>query len=72
LTLAELGEMMREALKDKSWEDTTLGKDVAAYLHAKARRLTPESRLAWDSTLDKLCWFFVGLELRDLDDRSGR
>jgi integrase/recombinase XerC len=63
--------MMREALKNKGWEETTLGKDVAAYLHAKARRLTPDSRLAWESTLDKLCWFFVGLELRDLEPPMG-
>jgi integrase len=71
LTLAELGVMMRDALKDKSWEDTSLGKDVAAYLYAKRRRLTPESYVAWESALDKLCWHFVGLELRDLEPPVG-
>jgi integrase len=71
LTLSELGSMMREAMKHKSWEDTSLGGDVAAYLRAKHRRLTDASYGSYESCLDKLCWYFVGLDLVDLEPPIG-
>lgn len=71
LTLVEAARIMREAVKDKSYEDTSLGGDVAAYLRAKRKRLTDSSYRDYESGLDKMCWYFAGLELRDLEPPLG-
>jgi integrase len=71
LTVAEAAQIMREAVRDKSWQDTTLGGDVAAYLRTKRKRLTDRSYQDYESGLDKLCWHFAGLALADLEPPVG-
>jgi integrase len=71
LTLTQAAAIVRQALRDKSWEDTSLGGDVAAYLQAKRKRLTSDSYKAYESALDKLCWHFLGVNLASLEPPVG-
>lgn len=63
--------MMREALKDKSYQLLPLGQEAAAYLRVKRKRLTPASYRDWESALDKLARYFPALELEDFELPDG-
>lgn len=43
LTLSAAAQMMREALKDKSYRVYPLGQEAGRYLRAKRKRLTKDS-----------------------------
>jgi hypothetical protein len=54
LTYAEAARIMREAVRDKSYQLLPLGMEAAAYLRAKRKRLTKGSYRKYESCLDKL------------------
>lgn len=72
LTLAQAARIMREAVRDKSYQQLPLGGDVAAYLRSKRRRLTDSSFRDYEGILDKFARFFLDLELQDLEPPVGR
>lgn len=72
LTLAEAARIMREAVRDKSYQDLPLGGDAAAYLRSKRRRLTDSSYRDYEGVLDKFVRHFLDLELRDFEPPVGR
>ncbi len=71
LTLTQAARMLREAMRDKSYQQFPLGQDVAAYLHAKRKRLTASSYRDYESGLDKLIRHFFDLELTDFEPPIG-
>ena len=74
LTLADRARVMEqyaEIMRDKSYEELPMGQEVAAYLRIKAKRLSENSRLAYESTLDKFARQFGYLELRDFEPPLG-
>lgn len=71
LTLAEAARIMREAVKDKSYQLLPLGEDAAAYLRAKRKRLTPASYRSYEGTLDKLARDFPDLRVEDFEPPAG-
>lgn len=74
LTLAEQARVMEqyaEIMRNKAYEELPMGQEVAAYLRIKAKRLSENSQLAYESTLDKFARQFAYLELRDLEPPLG-
>jgi integrase len=71
LTLAEAARIMREAVRDKSYQLLPLGEDVAAYLRAKRKRLTDSSYRSYEGTLDKLARDFPDLRVEDFEPPAG-
>lgn len=71
LTLAQAAQIMRQAVRDKSYLLMPLGEDVGAYLRHKRKRLTDSSYRDYESTLDKLARHFTGLRLCDLEPPTG-
>lgn len=72
LTLAEATRIVREATRDKSYQLTPVGAEVAAYLRAKRKRLSDASMRAYESSLDKLARHFADLDrLRDFEPPDG-
>src|SRR6185437_6808419 len=66
-----LAPMLREAVRDKSYELLPLGEDVAAYLRAKRKRLTAASYRSYEGTLDKLARDFPDLTVEDFEPPTG-
>lgn len=71
LTLEQAARIMREAVRDKSYQVTPLGEEVANYLHAKRKRLTDSSYRDYESGLDKLARFFLDLRIEDFEPPAG-
>jgi integrase len=71
LTYAEAARIMREAIRDKSYQLTPLGMDAAAYLRHKRKRLTKGSYRKYESALHKLVCFFPDLEAKDFEPPIG-
>ncbi|MHB8693565.1 MAG: tyrosine-type recombinase/integrase [Solirubrobacteraceae bacterium] len=71
LTLAEAARIMREAVKDKSYQLLPLGQEAAAYLRVKRKRLTESSHRDYERGLDKLARYFPDLELADFEPPRG-
>src|ERR1700682_53884 len=69
--LVALGPMIRDAMKDKSYQLFPLGEDVAAYLRAKKKRLTVASYRSYEGTLDKLARDFPDLTVEDFEPPAG-
>lgn len=69
--LAMLAPLLRDALKDKSYQECPIGQDAAAYLRAKRKRLTESSYRDYEGCLDKLARFFPDLQLTDLEPPVG-
>jgi hypothetical protein len=63
LTLAEAARIMRDAVRDKSYQLLPLGMEAAAYLRSKRKRLTKGSYRKYESVLDKLARYFPDLEI---------
>jgi integrase len=70
LQVAEAARIMR-LVKDKSYEDFSLGPDVAGYLRVKRKRLTESSYREYEGCLDKLARHFADLVLSDLEPPVG-
>ena len=71
LTLAEAARIMREAVKDKSYQLYPMGQEAAAYLRVKRKRLTESSYRDYEASLDKLARHFPDLELGDFEPPIG-
>jgi integrase/recombinase XerC len=71
LTLAEATRIVREATRDKSYQATPLGEEVAAYLRSKRKRLTEISADRYERTLAKLAYHFADLEPKDFEPPVG-
>lgn len=71
MTLAEAGRIMREAMRDKSYQLTPIGAEVAAFLRAKRKSLAVTSYRSYESSLDKLARHFPDLELKDFEPPVG-
>jgi integrase/recombinase XerC len=71
LTLAEAARIMREAVKDKSYQLLPMGQEAAGYLRAKRKRLTDSSYRDYERGLDKLARFFPDLELAAFEPPTG-
>ncbi len=71
LTLAEAARIMREAVKDKSYQLYPMGQEAAGYLRAKRKRLTEASYRDYEASLDKLCRYFPDLRLEDFEPPMG-
>lgn len=71
LTLPEAARIMREAVKDKSYQAFPMGGHVAGYLRWKRHRLTESSREDVECVLDKFARFFPDLEMEDFEPPRG-
>jgi integrase len=71
LTLAEAQRIVREAMRDKSYQLLPRGMESAAYLRQKRKRLTKGSYRKYESCLDKLARFFPDLEIKDFEPPVG-
>jgi len=58
-------------MRDKSYQDYELGRDVAAYLRTKRKVLTDTSYRDYESVLDKLVRFYSDLTLSDFEPPMG-
>jgi integrase/recombinase XerC len=71
LTILEARRILREAVRDKSYQLFPLGHEAAIYLRAKRKRLTDSSFRDYESCLDKLARYYMDLELADLEPPAG-
>jgi integrase/recombinase XerC len=71
LTLAEAARIMRDAMRDKSYQLLPLGMEAAAYLRSKRKRLTKGSYRKYEAALDKLARYFPDLEPKDFEPPAG-
>jgi site-specific recombinase XerC len=71
LTLAQAARIMREAVRDKSYQLTPVGAEAAAYLRAKRKRLTDDSYRDYECGLDKLARYFPDLQIEDFEPPTG-
>jgi integrase len=62
LTLAEATRIVREAMRDKSYQLTPIGAEVAAYMRHKRKRLTAASERSYESFLHKLACDFADFD----------
>lgn len=69
--LIQLAPLIRDAMKDKSYQLTPIGLQIAAYLRAKRKRLTDESYREYESGLDKLARYFPDLRAEDFEPPTG-
>jgi site-specific recombinase XerC len=70
-TLAEAARLIREAVRDKSYQLTPIGADAAGYLRAKRKRLTDSSYRDYECCLDKLARHFLDLQIEDFEPPTG-
>jgi integrase/recombinase XerC len=71
LTVADAARIMRESMRDKSYQLYPLGMEAAGYLRMKRKRLTKGSYRKYESALDKLARHFLDLELKDFEPPVG-
>jgi site-specific recombinase XerC len=71
LTLQEAARIVREAMRDQSYQLLPLGADAGEYLRIKRKRLTKSSYTAWESSLDKLARHFMDLRVEDFEPPIG-
>lgn len=63
--------MMRDALRDKSYQLYPIGMEAAGYLRQKRKRLTKGSERKYEGALDKLVRFFPDLRVEDFEPPVG-
>ena len=71
LTLADAQRIVREAMRNKSYQLFPMGIEAAGYLRAKRKRLTQGSYRKYESALDKLARYFPDLEVKDFEPPVG-
>jgi site-specific recombinase XerC len=71
MTLVEAARVIRDAMRDKSYQVTPLGEEIANYLHVKRKRLTESSFRDYESGLDKLARYFLDLRIEDFEPPTG-
>lgn len=71
LTVAQAAQIMRDLMRDKSYQALPLGQDAAAYLRVKRKRLTESSHRDYESGLDKFVRYFPDLRIEDFEPPVG-
>lgn len=71
LTFPEAARIVREGVRDKTYELCPVGEEIASYLRAKRKRLTDSSYLDRESSLDKLARHFPDLRIEDFEPQAG-
>lgn len=71
LTAGQIAQILRVAMRDKSYQAFPLGEEAAVYLRAKRKRLTDSSYRDYESCLDKLARYFADLIIEDLEPPRG-
>lgn len=71
LTLAEAARIMREAVRDKTYQNSMFGQEVVGYLRVKRKRLTDKSEVAYESALACFARYYADLDLADFEPPSG-
>jgi hypothetical protein len=66
-----LAPLIRDAMKDKSYQLTPIGIQAAEYLRVKRKRLTGDSYRDYESGLDKLARYFPDLRVQDFEPPTG-
>jgi integrase/recombinase XerD len=69
--LIALAPLIRDAMKDKSYQLTPIGMQAAEYLRVKRKRLTGDSYRDYESGLDKLARYFPDLRVQDFEPPTG-
>jgi len=65
--LALLAPLVREDVRDKTYELLPLGREVKRYLAAQQKRLTPDSMRTYEHVLVQMVKAFPDLQLKDLE-----
>jgi site-specific recombinase XerC len=68
---AVVARLNRDRMRDKSYQLTPLGAEVAAYLRQKRKRLTDASYRDYEGGLDRLARHFEDLQLADFEPPVG-
>jgi integrase len=71
LTYLEAQRIVREHVRDKSYQLLPLGMEAAAYLRMKRKRLTKGSYRKYEAVLDKLARYFPDLDVTDFEPPVG-
>ena len=71
LTYLEAARIVREHVRDKTYQLYPLGQEAAGYLRAKRKRLTDSSYVDYESGLDKFARYFPDLQLEDFEPPVG-
>lgn len=71
LTYLEAQRIVREAVRNKSYQLFPLGMEAAAYLRMKRKRLTKGSYRKYEAVLDKLARYFPRPEIGDFEPPVG-
>lgn len=71
LTYPDAARIVREAIKDKTYQLCPVGEEIASYLRAKRKRLSDGSYLDRESSLDKLARHFPDLRIGDFEPPTG-
>jgi site-specific recombinase XerD len=71
MTLAAAALVVRDAMKDKTYQTGLLGEETRRYLAAKRKRQAPNTQDAYESTLHKFCVHFADLQLKDFEPPIG-
>jgi integrase/recombinase XerC len=71
LLIAEAARIMRDAVRDKTYQLFPLGQEAAAYLRVKRKRLTEQSYRDYEASLDKFARYYPDLRLEDFEPPAG-
>jgi site-specific recombinase XerC len=71
LTIAEAQRIVREAVRDKSYQLLPMGAEAARYLRVKRKRLTDSSFRDYEACLDKLARYFMTEQVEDFEPPVG-
>jgi len=71
LSLALAARVLRDAMRDKTYQYTPLGMAAAGYLRQKRKQLTPGSERKYEAALHKLALYFADLEPSDFEPPIG-
>jgi integrase/recombinase XerC len=71
LTYAEAQRIVRDGMRDKTYQLYPLGMLAAGYMRYKRKELTKGSQRKYEAALDKLARFFPDLEPKDLEPPVG-
>jgi integrase/recombinase XerC len=71
LTIAQAAQILRDAMRDKSYQAFPMGQEAAAYLRVKRKRLTEQSHRDYEASLDKLARYFPDKRIEEFEPPIG-
>lgn len=71
LTIAQAAQIMRDLVRDKSYQLLPLGQEAAAYLRVKRKRLTESSHRDYERGLHHFARYFPDLRVEDFEPPIG-